>query len=85
MNAQKKPVILEIIPQNDTRLQMAQHQIQNSPRAEAILNYDEKLSIVDCNEDFHRVFESSWNCVIPTSKTRTRQHFHKSDVLYGEY
>lgn len=58
-NEEKTEMFLELIPQKDARLQMAFHQIQNSPRAEAILNFDEKLSIIECNDAFHKVFESS--------------------------
>lgn len=52
-------VFLELIPQNDTRMQMALNHIDNSTRAEAILNLDDRLSIVHCNKAFHEVFDSN--------------------------
>lgn len=56
---EKTAVFLEIIPQHDTRMSMAINQINESPRADAILNLDENLSIIHCNEHFHRVLESN--------------------------
>lgn len=55
---EKTEIFLELIPQNDTRMQMALNQIDQSTRPEAILNIDEKLSIIHCNEFFHSVFDS---------------------------
>lgn len=58
-NEEKTEIFLDLIIQNDTRLEMALHQINYSPRAEAILNFDEQLSIVHCNERFLNVFDLS--------------------------
>lgn len=58
-NQEKTSVFLNIIPQQDTRMAMALHQINQSPRAEAILKLDETLSIVHCNNSFHQIFQSS--------------------------
>lgn len=52
-------VYLELIPQNDKRMQMTINQIDVSLRPEAILNMDETLSIVHCNEPFNDVFDSN--------------------------
>ncbi|MFI3249715.1 MAG: diguanylate cyclase [Eubacteriales bacterium] len=58
-NEEKTEMFLEIMPKNDDRLTMALHQIQHSPRAEAILNLDEELTILECNEGFDHIFEKN--------------------------
>lgn len=73
-NEEKTEVFLELLPQNDTRMQMALHQVDNSARAEAILNHDDKLSIVHCNEYFHEVFESN---------EKLRHSHFKNDLING--
>lgn len=57
-NNGKTEVYVEITPKEDKRMEMAYNQVDSSSRAEAILNFDEKLSVLHCNELFHRVFES---------------------------
>ncbi len=56
---EKTEIFLEIIPQQDTRMDIAVHQVSHSTRPEAILNFDETLSIIYCNDQFHEVFDSS--------------------------
>lgn len=73
-NEERTEVFLELLPQNDTRMQMALHQVDNSARAEAILNFDDKLSIVHCNEEFHDVFESN---------EQLRHSHFKNDLING--
>ncbi len=73
-NDEKTEIFLEIIPQHDNRMQMALHQIENSTRPEAILNFDDKLSIVQCNQPFHEVFESS---------EELRYSHFKNDLING--
>ncbi len=58
-NEEKTEIFLELIPQQDTRLNVAMHHIAQSPHPEAILNFDDELSIVYCNDLFHAVFDSS--------------------------
>ncbi len=58
-NDDKTEVFLEVIPQRDTRMEMALHQVEYSTRAEGILNFDEKLTIVDCNEAMLEVFDAN--------------------------
>lgn len=73
-NEEKTEVFFELIPQKDSRMEMAVQQVSFSKRPEAILNFDEKLSIVLCNEAFHDVFESS----------EALQHSHfKNDLING--
>lgn len=57
-DSDKTEVFLDLVPQNDTRLQMALHQVDNSSHAEAILNFDDNLSIVHCNQLFYSEFSS---------------------------
>lgn len=68
-------VFLEIIPQNDTRMQMAYQQIDNSNRPEALLNLDENLSIIHCNDAFHNVFDSN----------ETLRHSHFKNYLVNGF
>ncbi|MFI3254906.1 MAG: diguanylate cyclase [Eubacteriales bacterium] len=56
---EKTLVCIEIIPKNDTRMETAVAQVNQSIRAEGILNFDEKLSLIHCNDLFHAVFESN--------------------------
>ncbi len=58
-NDAQTEVFLEIIPQRDNRMAMALHQINYSSRAEAILNFDETLSVLECNEAFLNVFKAT--------------------------
>lgn len=51
-------IFIELIYQSDTRMQTALNQINVSTKAQAIVNLDEDLSIVHCNEAFDKVFES---------------------------
>lgn len=71
---EKTKVYLELILKNDNRLDMALHQVNQSTRPEAILNYDETLSIVHCNDPFHKVFESN--------EELRHSHF-KNDLING--
>lgn len=59
---EKSELYLEIIPRSDTRMEMALNQIHNSPRAEAVLNLDEQLSIVDYNKTFGEIFDLDDDC-----------------------
>ncbi len=52
-------VFIEIHPKNDMRLEMAIHQVNCSLRAEGILNFDERLTGVTCNDLFHEILGSS--------------------------
>lgn len=72
---EKTEVFLEMIPQQNNRLKMALNQIHKSTRPQAILNFDETLTIVDCNEAFHAVFDSS-------DKLR---HSHFNNVLINGF
>lgn len=58
-DADKTEVFVEITPKPDTRMEMAVEQVNQSTRAEGILNFDEKLSLIYCNDHFHGVFESN--------------------------
>lgn len=51
-NKEKTEVFLEVIPYNQKNELMALNQIDNSVRAEAILQFDEKLTMYHCNEKF---------------------------------
>lgn len=73
-NEEKTEVFLEMIPQQNNRLNMALNQVNQSTRPQAILNFDEKLSIVTCNKAFHQVFESS---------EELRQSHFKNDLING--
>ncbi|MFI3253695.1 MAG: PAS domain-containing protein [Eubacteriales bacterium] len=75
-NDEKTEVFLEIIPQNDTRMAMALHQIQHSTRAEAILNFDDDLTILECNEAFYKVFESNEDTCQAIYCKQLSQAFH---------
>lgn len=50
-------VFFEMIPKTDNRMEMTLNQIENSNRAEGVLEFDEKLSLIQANELFHAVFE----------------------------
>lgn len=67
-------IFLELIPSKDIRMEMALHQVNQAARAEAILNLDDKLSIVHCNDAFHNVFDSS--------EELRHSHFH-NDLING--
>lgn len=58
-NEEETEIYLELIPCKDRRLEMALYQVNHATRPEAILNLDETLSIVHCNDPFHEVFHSS--------------------------
>lgn len=58
-NEEKTEVYVEIIPQTDSRMENAIEQVNLAVKPKAILNFDEKLSIIHCNEPFHKVFESN--------------------------
>lgn len=57
INEAKESAFIEITPKTDNRLEMAFHQIDNSNRAEGVLEFDEKLSLIKGNNLFHAVFE----------------------------
>lgn len=54
-------IFLEFIPKNDTRMKIALYQINQTTRPEAIINYDDNLSIVYCNDNFNKLFELNEN------------------------
>lgn len=56
---EKNLVFVEIIPSEDTRLEKMIEQIDKSNRAEGLLNWNSTLSIIHCNDLFHKVFESN--------------------------
>lgn len=56
---EKTEIFVEITPKPDKRMEMAVAQVNQSSRAEGILNFDEKLSLIHCNQLFHEVFESN--------------------------
>ncbi|MFI3254830.1 MAG: diguanylate cyclase [Eubacteriales bacterium] len=56
---ERKSIMVELYFKKDNRMDMAYSQVNISTRAEAILNYDEKLSIVHCNDLFYDVFEAN--------------------------
>lgn len=58
-NVEQTEFFLEVIPQKDTRMEMALHHVEHSLRPECILNFEENLSIVHCNKLFHDIFDSS--------------------------
>lgn len=53
----KESFFVELYFKEDKRMDMAMNQVKFSQRAEGILNFDEKLSLVVCNEPFRAVFE----------------------------
>lgn len=57
-NDENTELFLELTPKLDNRLEMAMHQVDNSSKPEAIINLDEKLSIMHFNEYFNDIFES---------------------------
>ncbi|MFI3114901.1 MAG: diguanylate cyclase [Clostridia bacterium] len=59
INRANSEMFMEITPKNDTRMEMAQNQVNLATRAESIVNFDEKLSLIHCNDLFHAVFESN--------------------------
>ncbi|MFI3251318.1 MAG: GGDEF domain-containing protein, partial [Eubacteriales bacterium] len=58
-NAEHTEICLVLHPQNDIRLEMALYQINQSTRAEAILHFDETLTILHCNHPFYAAYDSS--------------------------
>lgn len=58
-NEEKTEVYVEIITQTDSRMENAIEQVNLAMKPKAILNFDEKLSIIHCNEPFHKVFDSN--------------------------
>ncbi|MFI3254190.1 MAG: sensor domain-containing diguanylate cyclase [Eubacteriales bacterium] len=56
---ERSVIMLELFMKQDNRMEIAYSQVNQSTRAEAILNYDEKLSIVHCNDLFYEVFEAN--------------------------
>ncbi|MFI3250726.1 MAG: GGDEF domain-containing protein [Eubacteriales bacterium] len=59
LDREQSVMFMEITPRDDTRMEIALAQVNQSTRAEGILNYDEKLSLLHCNQHFHAVFESN--------------------------
>lgn len=58
-NPEKTEYFLEITPKPDNRMEMAMHQVELSTRAEGILLFDEKLTLLHGNSHFFDVFEAS--------------------------
>lgn len=58
-NEDKNQVYLQMIPQNDSVEKLTLHQVSHSPRAEAILNFDEQLSLFFSNPNFYRIFDAT--------------------------
>lgn len=52
-------VFIEITPKADTRMEIAMAQVNQSTRAESILEFDDKLSLIHCNQLFHEVFHTT--------------------------
>lgn len=57
-NQEKTEYFLEITPKMDNRMEMALHQVELSTRAEGILLFDEKLTVLHGNAQFMKVFET---------------------------
>ncbi len=49
---EKTQVYLEINPKSDSRMEMAMYQLNQSAKAEAILQYDDQFSLYCCNQPF---------------------------------
>lgn len=56
---EKTEIFVEITPLPDNRMEIAMAQVDQSTRAEGILNFDKTLSLFYCNDLFHEVFESN--------------------------
>lgn len=52
----KTEIFLDLMPKNDNRMEMALYHLNHSSKPEAIMNYDEEFSIVECNEQFRGLF-----------------------------
>ncbi len=62
----KHILFIEILFVEDTAMEQAKTQVDLSPRAEAILNFDKNLSVIHCNNHFHQVFgQPTQNNAIP--------------------
>lgn len=55
---EKETIFMNMRFKEDKRMDIAYSQVNQSTRAEGILNFDEKLSLIHCNSLFHQVFES---------------------------
>lgn len=49
-------IFIEIRLKQDNRMEKAVHQIDTSHRAEAILEFDDKLKVYHCNKLFYQIF-----------------------------
>lgn len=56
-NDSKTNIFIELSFKDDNRMSIAKNQIFTSNRAEAILNFDSSLSVVECNHKFCDIFE----------------------------
>lgn len=56
-NDEKTVLFLEMFPKTDTRMEQAISQVTQSTRADAILHFDETLTLVHGNTAFFQVFE----------------------------
>lgn len=59
IDREKSEMFIEITVKTDHRMEMAIHQVDTSIRAEGILNFDDNLSLIHCNDHFHAVFDSN--------------------------
>lgn len=56
---EKTTIFIELSFKEDNRMEIVKNQIYTSNRAEAVINYDEKLTLLHCNSNFFDIFESS--------------------------
>lgn len=57
-NEEKTELFIELTPKSDTRMEMAMYQIDHSLRPEAIINFDENLSLRYGNKAFYELLKS---------------------------
>ncbi len=63
----KLEMFIEITPKSDVRMEMAIHQVSTSTRGEGIFHFDDKLTLIHCNDLLREIF-SDHSPLTPTSQ-----------------
>lgn len=58
-NEENTEIYLEMVPKSESIEQLTLHQVNHSPRAEAVINMDDCLTLHFGNPNFYRLFEGS--------------------------
>lgn len=72
---ERTQIYMELTMKDDNRLDRAKQQLDRSHKAEAILDFDQNLSIIYCNQAFYRLFDITEKEFLGKSTQSLSQYF----------